>query len=99
MSSWCLGAKAQPESAHRRPRLLRGVGGQAGESGGRPYALTVRGGWQAARHAALIVDFVDVVTRGEKGIEFRLEEFSVPEHSTIAERTIGDRTAPYSLGR
>ena len=47
----------------------------------------------------LIVDFLDVVTRGEKGIEFRLEEFSVPEHSTIAERTIGDRTAPYSLGR
>jgi hypothetical protein len=47
----------------------------------------------------LIVDFLDVVTRGEKGIEFRLEEFSVPEHSTIVERTIGDRTAPYSLGR
>ena len=44
------------------------------------------------------MDFLDVAC-GEKGIEFRLEEFSVPEHSTIVERTIGDRTAPYSLGR
>ena len=38
----------------------------------------------------LVVDFLDVVTRGEKGIEFRLEEFVVPEHSTITEHTIGD---------
>jgi voltage-gated potassium channel len=38
----------------------------------------------------LVVDFLDVVTRGEKGIEFRLEEFSVPEDSAIAERTIGE---------
>ena len=38
----------------------------------------------------LIVDFLDVVTRGEKGIEFRLEEFFVPEDATIAGRTIGE---------
>ena len=38
----------------------------------------------------LVVDFLDVVTRGEKGIEFRLEEFFVPEHSTIVEHTIGE---------
>jgi voltage-gated potassium channel len=54
-----------------------------------PYAV---GGRRLASLATqpLIVDFLDVVARGEKGIEFRLEEFSVPEHSTIAERTIGD---------
>jgi voltage-gated potassium channel len=56
------------------------------------------GGRRLARQP-LIVDSLDVVTRGEKGIEYRLEEFSVPERSTIAERTTGDRTAPYSLGR
>jgi voltage-gated potassium channel len=38
----------------------------------------------------LIVDFLDIVTHGEKGIEFRLEEFSVPEDSFIAGRTIGE---------
>jgi voltage-gated potassium channel len=38
----------------------------------------------------LVVDFLDVVTRGEKGIEFRLEEFFVPEDATIAGRTIGE---------
>ena len=59
-----------------------------------PYAV---GGRRLASQP-LIVDFLDVAC-GEKGIEFRLEEFSVPEHSTIVERTIGDRTAPYSLGR
>ena len=60
-----------------------------------PYAV---GGRRLASQP-LIVDFLDVVACGEKGIEFRLEEFSVPEHSTLVERTIGDRTAPYSLGR
>jgi voltage-gated potassium channel len=59
-----------------------------------PYAV---GGRRLASQP-LIVDFLDVAC-GEKGIEFRLEEFSAPEHSTIVERTIGDRTAPYSLGR
>ncbi len=54
-----------------------------------PYAV---GGRRLASLATqpLVVDFLDVVTRGEKGIEFRLEEFSVPEHSTIAEHTIGE---------
>ena len=54
-----------------------------------PYAV---GGRRLASLATqpLVVDFLDVVTRGEKGIEFRLEEFSVPEHSTIAELTIGE---------
>ena len=59
-----------------------------------PYAV---GGRRLASQP-LIVDFLDVAC-GEKGIEFRLGEFSAPEHSTIVERTIGDRTAPYSLGR
>ena len=38
----------------------------------------------------MIVDFLDIVTRGEKGIEFRLEEFEVPGDSSIAGRTIGE---------
>src|SRR5215211_3331876 len=51
----------------------------------------------------LIVDFLDIVTRGEKGIEFRLEEFDVPEDSFIADRTIGElrigeRTGAMILG-
>jgi voltage-gated potassium channel len=54
-----------------------------------PYAV---GGRRLASLATqpLVVDFLDVVTRGEKGIEFRLEEFSVPEDSTLVERTIGE---------
>jgi voltage-gated potassium channel len=36
------------------------------------------------------VDFLAIVTRGEKGIEFRLEEFRVPEESFIADQTIGE---------
>jgi len=54
-----------------------------------PYAV---GGRRLASLATqpLVVDFLDVVTRGEKGIEFRLEEFSVPKDSTIAEHTIGE---------
>jgi voltage-gated potassium channel len=54
-----------------------------------PYAV---GGRRLASLATqpLIVDFLDVVTRGEKGIEFRLEEFGVPEDSSIAGHTIGE---------
>jgi voltage-gated potassium channel len=54
-----------------------------------PYAV---GGRRLAALATqpLVVDFLDVVTRGEKGIEFRLEEFSVPADSAIADRTIGE---------
>ena len=54
-----------------------------------PYAV---GGRRLASLATqpLVVDFLDIVTRGEKGIEFRLEEFSVPEDSTIAGHTIGE---------
>jgi voltage-gated potassium channel len=54
-----------------------------------PYAV---GGRRLASLATqpLIVDFLDIVTRGEKGIEFRLEEFNVPEDSFIAGRTIGE---------
>ena len=54
-----------------------------------PYAV---GGRRLASLATqpLVVDFLDVVTRGEKGIEFRLEEFFVPEDATIAGRTIGE---------
>jgi K+/H+ antiporter YhaU regulatory subunit KhtT len=36
------------------------------------------------------VDFLDIVTRGEEGIEFRLEEFMVPEESPITDHTIGE---------
>jgi voltage-gated potassium channel len=54
-----------------------------------PYAV---GGRRLASLATqpLVVDFLDIVTRGEKGIEFRLEEFSVPEDSFVAEHTIGE---------
>jgi voltage-gated potassium channel len=54
-----------------------------------PYAV---GGRRLASPATqpLVVDFLDIVTRGEEGIEFRLEEFRVPEESFIADRTIGD---------
>jgi voltage-gated potassium channel len=54
-----------------------------------PYAV---GGRRLASLATqpLIADFLDIVTRGEKGIEFRLEEFGVPEDSFIAGRTIGE---------
>jgi voltage-gated potassium channel len=52
-----------------------------------PYAV---GGRRLASLATqpLIVDFLDVVTRGEKGIEFRLEEFGVPKESPLANHTI-----------
>jgi voltage-gated potassium channel len=66
-----------------------------------PYAV---GGRRLASLATqpLIVDFLDVVTRGEKGIEFRLEEFGVPKESplanhTIAELQIGERTGAMVL--
>src|SRR5918993_1249316 len=54
-----------------------------------PYAV---GGRRLASLATqpLIVDFLDIVTRGKKGIEFRLEEFSVPKNSLIEGRTIGE---------
>ena len=54
-----------------------------------PYAV---GGRRLASLATqpLVVDFLDVVTRGEEGIEFRLEEFVVPKDSAIAGRTIGE---------
>src|SRR5215204_6328756 len=54
-----------------------------------PYAV---GGRRLASLATqpLVVDFLDVVTRGEKGIEFRLEEFIVPEDSFVADHTIGE---------
>ncbi len=54
-----------------------------------PYAV---GGRRLASLATqpLIVDFLDVVTRGEKGIEFRLEEFGVPKGSSLVNHTIGE---------
>ncbi len=54
-----------------------------------PYVV---GGRRLASLATqpLIVDFLDVVTRGEEGIEFRLEEFRVPEESFIADQSIGE---------
>src|SRR5829696_4017074 len=53
-----------------------------------PYAV---GGRRLASLATqpLIVDFLDIVTRGEKGLEFRLEEFGVPKESPLANHTIG----------
>lgn len=66
-----------------------------------PYAV---GGRRLASLATqpLIVDFLDIVTHGEKGIEFRLEEFSVPKESplanqTIAQLQIGDKTGAMVL--
>lgn len=66
-----------------------------------PYAV---GGRRLASLATqpLIVDFLDVVTRGEKGIEFRLEEFGVPKESplanhTIAQLQIGEKTGAMVL--
>ncbi len=61
-----------------------------------PYAV---GGRRLASLATqpLIVDFLDVVTRGEKGIEFRLEEFRVPEKSSLAGHTIGEKTGAMIL--
>jgi voltage-gated potassium channel len=54
-----------------------------------PYAV---GGRRLASLATqpLIVDFLDIVTRGEKGIEVRLEEFAVPKESPLANHTIGE---------
>src|ERR671912_2847536 len=54
-----------------------------------PYAV---GGRRLASLATqpLVVDFLDIVTRGEKGLEFRLEEFGVPKDSFIAGHTIGE---------
>ncbi|HKH10137.1 MAG TPA: potassium channel protein [Rubrobacter sp.] len=62
-----------------------------------PYAV---GGRRLASLATqpLVVDFLDVVTRGEKGIEFRLEEFAVPDDSAIAGRTIGELSIGESTG-
>jgi voltage-gated potassium channel len=54
-----------------------------------PYAVGGRRLASLATHP-LIVDFLDLVTRAEGGIEFRLEEFSVPNDSSIAGRTIGE---------
>lgn len=53
-----------------------------------PYAV---GGRRLAALATqpLIVDFLDVVTHGKEGIEFRLEEFGVPKESPLANCTIG----------
>ena len=66
-----------------------------------PYAV---GGRTLAALATqpLIVDFLDIATRGEKGIEFRLEEFSVPAESPLANHTIpeleiGERTGAIVL--
>lgn len=66
-----------------------------------PYAV---GGRRLAALAVqpLIVDFLDIVTRGEKGLEFRLEEIEVPGDShlvdqTIADAGIGERTGTMIL--
>src|SRR5215213_7595403 len=54
-----------------------------------PYAV---GGRRLASLATqpLIVDFLDIVTRGEGGIEFRLEEFGMPKESPLANHSIGE---------
>jgi voltage-gated potassium channel len=58
----------------------------------RTFSPDVVGGRRLASLATqpLVVDFLDVVTRGEKGMELRLVEFSVPEDSPIAGHTIGE---------
>ena len=54
-----------------------------------PYSV---GGRRLASLAAqpVVVDFLDIVSRGEKGIEFRLEEFGVPKESPFVNHTIGE---------
>jgi voltage-gated potassium channel len=54
-----------------------------------PYAV---GGRRLASLATqpVVVDFLDIVTWGEEGIGFRLQEFRVPEESFIADHTIGE---------
>src|SRR5215203_4652146 len=61
-----------------------------------PYAV---GGRRLAALATqpLVVDFLDIVTRGEEGIEFRLEELMVPEKSPIGDLRIGERTGAIIL--
>src|SRR5215204_983128 len=54
-----------------------------------PYAVGGRRLASLATHP-LIVDFLDIVTHGEEGIEFRLEEFRVPKAPTVADHTIGE---------
>jgi voltage-gated potassium channel len=54
-----------------------------------PYAVGGRRLASLVTHP-LVADFLDIVTRGEEGMEFRLEEFSVPKDSSIAEHTIGE---------
>lgn len=66
-----------------------------------PYAVGGRRLASLATHP-LIVDFLDIVTHGEEGIEFRLEEFGVPKDSAIVGRTIaqlriGERTGAIVL--
>jgi voltage-gated potassium channel len=53
-----------------------------------PYAVGARRLASLATHP-LVVDFLDIVTHGEGGIEFRLEEFRIPQNSSIADHTIG----------
>jgi voltage-gated potassium channel len=53
-----------------------------------PYVV---GGRRLARltlHPA-IVDYLDIITRSEEGLEFRLEEFEVEDESPLVNRTIG----------
>jgi voltage-gated potassium channel len=54
-----------------------------------PYAVGGRRLASLATHPH-IVDFLDIVTHGEEGIEFRLEEFRVPKDPTVADHTIGE---------
>ena len=54
-----------------------------------PYAVGGRRLASLATHPH-IVDFLDIVTHGEEGIEFRLEEFRVPKDSAVADYTIGE---------
>jgi voltage-gated potassium channel len=54
-----------------------------------PYAVGGRRLASLATHP-LIVDFLDIVTHGEEGIEFRLEELQVPEKSPLTNHTIGE---------
>src|ERR671914_1981587 len=54
-----------------------------------PYAVGGRRLASLATHPH-IVDFLDIVTHGQEGIEFRLEEFRVPKDPTVADHTIGE---------
>ena len=88
-----LRSQAQPRAAHRGPRPSDESATKLEIAGAdRIISSYAVGGRRLASLATqpLVVDSLKVMTRGEVGIEFRLEEFVVPKTSAIVGRTIGE---------